>query len=205
MELEWNSGFSQRLCVAFYITWGTVKEWNCCRGLLKKLYLHLQIFLSFLLFSGFTCGSAGKESACNAGDLGSIPGLGRSPEEGKGYPPQYNGLEISKDCIVHGVTKSQTGLSDFHLFLADRANCCFHWKGGFDILPEISEAKYHSEASELNIVYFLNTFCVSFTNLLINLMEECFCFIKSFNVFLVHFLPSVASRIESALVFHRNK
>ena len=92
-------------------------------------------------------------------------------------------------------------MSDFRLFLADRANCCFHWKGGFDILPEISEARYHSETSELNIVYFLNTFCVSFTSLLIHLMEECFCFIKSFNVFLVHFLPSVASRIESAVVF----
>ena len=53
-------------------------------------------------------GSAGKESACNAGDLGSIPGLGRSPGEGKGYPLQYSGLENSMDCIVHGITKSQT-------------------------------------------------------------------------------------------------
>ena len=52
--------------------------------------------------------SAGKESTCNAGDLGSIPGLGRSPEEGKGYSLQYSGLENSMDCIVHGVTKSQT-------------------------------------------------------------------------------------------------
>ena len=43
-----------------------------------------------------------------------IPGLGRSPGEGKGYPLQYSGLENSMDCIVHGVTKSQTGLSDFH-------------------------------------------------------------------------------------------
>ena len=42
---------------------------------------------------GFPCVSAGKESACNAGDLGSIPGLGRSPGEGKGYPLQYSGLE----------------------------------------------------------------------------------------------------------------
>jgi len=42
---------------------------------------------------GFPCGSAGKESACNAGDLGSIPGLGRSPGEGKGYPLQFSGLE----------------------------------------------------------------------------------------------------------------
>ena len=60
------------------------------------------------------CGSAGKESACNAWDLGSIPGLGRSPGEGKGYPLQYSGLENSMDCIVHGVAKKQTWLRDFH-------------------------------------------------------------------------------------------
>ena len=59
---------------------------------------------------GFPCGSAGKESACNVGDLGSIPGLGRLPEEGKGYPLQYSGLENSMDCRVHGVTKSWTQL-----------------------------------------------------------------------------------------------
>ena len=55
-----------------------------------------------------------KESACNVGDLGLIPGLGRSPGEGKGYPLQYSGLENSMDCIVHGVAKSQTWLNDFH-------------------------------------------------------------------------------------------
>ena len=59
-------------------------------------------------------GSAGKESACSAGDLGSIPGLGRSPGEGKGYPLLYSGLENSMDCIVHGVAKSQTQLSALH-------------------------------------------------------------------------------------------
>ena len=64
---------------------------------------------------GFPCSSAGKESACNAGDLNSIPGLGRSPGEGKGYPLQYSGLENSMDCIVHGAAKIQTGLSNFHL------------------------------------------------------------------------------------------
>ena len=47
------------------------------------------------VFLGFSCGLAGKESACNVGDLGSIPGLGRSPGEGKGYPLQYSGLENS--------------------------------------------------------------------------------------------------------------
>ena len=51
----------------------------------------------------FPCGSAGKESACNAGDLGSIPGLVRSPREAEGHPLQYSGLENSMDIIVHGV------------------------------------------------------------------------------------------------------
>ena len=70
--------------------------------------------LSTPVFLGFPCGSADKESACNVGDLGSIPGLGRSPGERKGYPLQYSGLENSIDCIIDGVTKSQTRLSDFH-------------------------------------------------------------------------------------------
>ena len=60
------------------------------------------------VFLGFLCGTAGQESACNTGDLGLIPGLGRSPGEGKGHPLQYSGLENSMDCIGHGVTKSQT-------------------------------------------------------------------------------------------------
>ena len=67
---------------------------------------------------GLPCGSAGKESACNAGDLGLIPGLGRSPGEGKGYQLQYSGLENSMNCLVHGVAKSQTRLSDLHFHLA---------------------------------------------------------------------------------------
>ena len=66
------------------------------------------------VFWGFPCGSAGKESACNVGDLSLIPALGRSPGEGNGYPLQYSGLENSIECIVHGVAKSQTRLSDFH-------------------------------------------------------------------------------------------
>ena len=53
-------------------------------------------------------GSAGKESACNAGDLSSIPELGRSPEEEKGYPLQYSGQENSMGCLIQGVPKSWT-------------------------------------------------------------------------------------------------
>ena len=55
----------------------------------------------FVLFFilGFPCDLAGKDSACNVGDLGSIPGLGKSPGEGKGYSLQYSGLENSMDCM----------------------------------------------------------------------------------------------------------
>ena len=59
-------------------------------------------------------GPAGKEFTCNVGDLGSIPGLGRSPGEGKGYLLQYSGLENSMDRIVPRVAKSRTRLNDFH-------------------------------------------------------------------------------------------
>ena len=64
---------------------------------------------------GFPCDSAGKEST-----LDSIPGLGRSPGEGKGYPLQYSSLENSMDCIVHGLTKSWSRLSDFHFLPSNR-------------------------------------------------------------------------------------
>ena len=70
---------------------------------------------------GFPGGSDGKVSACNAGDQGLIPGLGRSPKEGNGNPLQYSCLENSMDggawwAAVHGVAKSRTRLSDFTFF-----------------------------------------------------------------------------------------
>ena len=72
--------------------------------------------------AGFLGGSDSKESACNAGDLGSIPGLGRSPGEGKGYPLQYSGLENSTDYTVNGVAKSPTRLSNFHFHFQSTIN-----------------------------------------------------------------------------------
>ena len=57
---------------------------------------------------GCPSGSEGKESACNVGDLGLIPGLGRPPRKGTVYPFQYSGLENSMDSIVHSVAKSWT-------------------------------------------------------------------------------------------------
>ena len=71
---------------------------------------------SILSFSG---GSAGKESSCSVVDLGSIPGLGRSPGEGNGYPLQHSGQKSSMDSIVHRVAKSWTRLSSFHFHFQD--------------------------------------------------------------------------------------
>ena len=74
-----------------------------------KLKSNLVFIMFFLVWAtlllDFLCGSTDKESTCNVGDLISIPGLGRSPEEWKGYPLQYSGLENSTDCKVHGVTE----------------------------------------------------------------------------------------------------
>ena len=76
-------------------------------------------------YMGFLGGSDSKESACNAGDLGSIPGSGRSPGEENGYPLQYSFVENSIDRgawglhTVNGVTKSRTQLRDYH-FTSDR-------------------------------------------------------------------------------------
>ena len=68
----------------------------------------------FTPYWGVPGSSAGKESTSCAGEPGLIPGSGRYPGEGKGYPLQYSGLENSKDCIVLGIAKSWTRLSDFH-------------------------------------------------------------------------------------------
>ena len=93
-------------------------------------------------YTGFPCGSADKESTRNVGDLGSIPGFGRSPGEGKGYPLQYSGLKNSMDYIVPGFAKSRTQLSNFpfheewglieeRTWASSRQGCCSH--GGMEI------------------------------------------------------------------------
>ena len=107
--------------------WATIM--TCCadqgmdahdtQRLLLLLFSCSVVSDSFVTPRGFPDSSAGKESACNARDLGLIPGLGRSPGEGKGYPLQYSGLESSMDCIVHRVAKSRTRLSDFHFHFKD--------------------------------------------------------------------------------------
>ena len=93
------------------------KESTCNAGDLGSKTLGRKILwrrdrLPTPVFLGSPGGLAGKESTCNKADLGSIAGLGRSPEEGNGYPFQYSGLEDFMDFIVHGITKSQTQLSE---------------------------------------------------------------------------------------------
>ena len=99
-------------CVTWKIPWSRWEQkFPAVANWLPKLRLDVWI--------GISGGSEGKESTCNVGDLGSIPGLGRCPGEGNGYPLQYPGLENSMDrggwqATVHGVSKSWTQLSDFH-------------------------------------------------------------------------------------------
>ena len=84
---------------------------------LPIVYMCQDIYRKIFNVVGFPGGSDGKESACIAGDLNLISGLGRSPGEGNGYPLQYSHLENSRDraawqATVHGITKNWTRLSD---------------------------------------------------------------------------------------------
>ena len=117
-----------------FITWGN-NLWVSSR--------HWQKYDSFLAWltqnkhesvdmRGFPCDSAGKEFTCNVGDLGLIPGLERSPAEGKDYPLQYSGLKKYMD-YTHGVAKSWTRLSSFHFhFLSDM----YEWISAVLTFPE---------------------------------------------------------------------
>ena len=125
---------------------------RCFHGFRCLLYLHIcpsgSYFLTpniwmpaplvTLLYYSFPCGSAGKESPCNSGDLSLIPGLGRSPREGKGYPIQYSGLKNSTKCIVRGVTKSWTLLSDFHFHYCSSKSLLFSSMVSFSCLSFVS-------------------------------------------------------------------
>ena len=100
-----NSSNKYSGLISFRIDWCDLLV---VQGTLKSLLQHHSSKASIL-----QC-SAGKQSTCTAWDLGSIPGFGRSPGEGKGYPLQYSALENSMDYIVHGVAKSRTRLNYFH-------------------------------------------------------------------------------------------
>ena len=107
LEKKWEKFLKAQRAVLF----GLVRR-DLQKNVLSQKLLHCKILWSRL--TSFPCGSAGKESVCSVGDLGLIPGLGRSPREGNSYPLQYSGLKNSTGCIVPGIAKSQTRLSDFH-------------------------------------------------------------------------------------------
>ena len=98
--------------VAFPFSRGSFqpKDWTQVSCIAGRFFSSLSTSISV----DFPGSSEVKASAYNAGDLGLVPGSGRFPGEGKGYPLQYSGLENSMDCIIHGVIKSWTWISDFH-------------------------------------------------------------------------------------------
>ena len=100
-------------------TWHVLDVWSKCILILFCGKAYGKSFKNnsdlILCTGGFPGDSEIKASACNAGDLGLIPGWGRSPGEGKGYPLQYSGLENSMNCIAHRAAKSHKQLSDCHL------------------------------------------------------------------------------------------
>ena len=98
-------------------------------------------------YQGFPPGSAGKECACNVRDLDSIPGLGRSPGEGNGSPLQYFSLENSMGCVVHGVTKSQTRLSNFHQDNKATLESCY-WLRKFGAKQEMKSLSNRSKIKQ---------------------------------------------------------
>ena len=113
------------------------------------------------VFLGFPVGSAGKESACNEGDLGSMPGLGRSPGEGKGYPLQYSGLENNPtDCM---------GLQRVR----------YDWATFTFTLEDVQEIKRRSNRERLEAGMVCLESCHS--EGILTIISSCLCFI-----FLVH-------------------
>ena len=100
--------------MTYLCVWGNIEERDE-----KHYFQDVHGFQEYQIYmvsknKDFPCGSAGEESTCNVGDVSSMPGLGRSPGEGKGYPLQYSVLGNSMNSIVHGVKKSRTQLSGFH-------------------------------------------------------------------------------------------
>ena len=134
---------------------------------------------------GFPDSSLGKESTCNAGDPSSIPESGRSTGEGIGYLLQYSGLEISMDCIVHGVTKSRARLSDFHS-LGEETHLHGSWEPVTHLLTMWLD---HMKTA---LLWFLSLVIIipsgPFQTLLVDMLSSLLVFVETF-VFLIWSLP----------------
>ena len=125
---------------------------------------------------GFSCGSDSKESPCNAGDLGSIPGLGRSPEEGNGNPLQYFCLKNSMDrgvwlATVHGVMKKGTWLSDLHF------HCAWSNYPVKAIYPYFEEDISETMWVQMGLKHFLFFHRETFSHLIISKLTNAFSYV----------------------------
>ena len=146
MTLSWSSGYFSRISefleiLCYLDRWSSVITlvWTDGRSLFSSNgHLWIQTRIVSAINFWIVMPSSRKDASLVAqlvknppaieGDLGSIPGLGRSHGEGKGYPLQYSGLENTMDGIVHGVSKSQMQLSDFHFhFLPGKRKCLKFW------------------------------------------------------------------------------
>ena len=100
-----------------------------------------------------------KESAYNVGDMGLIPGLGRSHGEGKGYPLQYSGLENSMDCTVHGVAKSRTQLSNFHFHFSSLPSIIYYmYQKLLNLISTPRKKKHGKLFPSVKISHLINEF-----------------------------------------------
>ena len=142
-------------------------------------------FPQFTLLLGFPCGSAGKESTCNAGDLGLIPGLGRSLGEGKGYPLQYSGLDNSMDCIVLGGRKELDMTKQLSLIIEHLAS--WGWGIALCMIPYHSASQIICEPPQTTVFVHISSELV--TRKKMEFCLDCYCTIKSLEEFTnTHFL-----------------
>ena len=117
-RMRWLGGITDSMDMGLGRLWQLVMDretWRAAVHEVAKNWARLSDWTDRTCPKIFRSSSAGKESTCNVGGLGSTPGLGRSPGEGNNYPLQYSGLENSMDSTGHSVAKSQTQLSNFHL------------------------------------------------------------------------------------------
>jgi len=149
--LRKGSGQKESRCCCKRTAWGSL-VWTD-RDVLCLKCISINILAVTLecgkMLLDLPCSSDGKESACNAGDLGSIPGSGRSPGEGNG-DLENSGLENCMDCIVHGIAKSWTQLSDFHSLIqpSSKTNVSLKY---IQLYPEVSCITRHSRPAPQGI------------------------------------------------------